>query len=210
MEFCSRFPFPLWSHNNLPRLPARHRPSVGARASWRGHHLPHATPAAPMGGSSHRRKEAEVPPCATPPLCCGAPEHSLHQADSAAAPRAFRRSLRAKPTCYSAANHGVYPGGIHSFSGPQSPSQGPPNPVRHLLSRWASSAFWQGFASLCLTSDPPLDWNVECGGGRGRMFTELSLRSFPPAEEWVFYQWLWKCLWCGVHSVFSLAVKKKM
>lgn len=148
------------THSNLPHLPAWHRPlvDVGARTSWWDHQLPHSAPAASMGGSSHRGKEAEVPPHATPPLCCGASEHSMHQAESVAALTASHWCLRAKPTCYSAADHGLHPAEVHSFSGPQSPSQGPPNPVRHLLSRWASDVFWQGFASLYLTSGSPSDW----------------------------------------------------
>lgn len=60
---------------------------------------------------------------------------SMHQAASVAASKAFHWFLCAKPTCCFAAEHGIYPGEVHSFSGSQSPSQGPPNPVRHLLPR---------------------------------------------------------------------------
>lgn len=121
-------------HPTSPSL-AQTLGECGYRSQPTGSPMPHPTPAAPMGGSSQRGKEAEVPPHATPPLCCGAPEHSMHPVESAAASRASHWSLRTKPTCYSAADHGLFPGEVHSFSGHQSPSQGPPNPVRHLLSR---------------------------------------------------------------------------
>jgi len=54
-----------------------------------------------------------------------------------------------------------------------------------------------------------------CGEGRGRMLTELSPNSFPPAAVFLLKnqsndQWLWKCLWYGVHLVFSQAVRKEL
>lgn len=51
----------------------------GCQNQLMGPAVAHSTPAARMGGSSHRGKEAEVPPHATPLPCCRAPEHSMHQ-----------------------------------------------------------------------------------------------------------------------------------
>ncbi|KAJ7418315.1 Protein THEMIS [Pitangus sulphuratus] len=59
----------------------------------------------------------------------------MHQVARVIALKASHWSLRAKPTCCLAADYGVYPGEVHSFSGPQSPSQGPRNPVRRLFPR---------------------------------------------------------------------------
>lgn len=178
----------------------------GCQNQLMGPAVAHSTPAARMGGSSHRGKEAEVPPHATPLPCCRAPEHSMHQAESvepwelftgcyvpnphaavlrnmASTLEKFIHSLdlRALPRVLQIQS-GIYGQGEHSvFSG-----------------RALQACIWHQV--------PPSDWNVECGGGTGRMLMELSPSNFLPAEEWVFYQWLWKC----VHLVFSLAVKKKL
>lgn len=134
MEFCGRSPCPLQSPvpaAHLAPLPAWCRPSVGTGtpAWWWGHllgiPLPHSTPAAALGGSGEGGEEAEVPPCAAPPSATephGSPGCSMHQAASVAASKALHWSLRAQPTCCLAADHGSYPGEVHSFSGPKSPS----------------------------------------------------------------------------------------
>lgn len=164
--------------------------------------------------ATEERKQKYLPvpllPSVTEPH--SSPGHSMHWAASVAASKTFYWSLRAKPTCCLAADHGMYPGEVHSFSGPQSPSQGPPNPVRHLFPRWASGAFCQGFGSLSLTTGPPL--GPGCGGGRGRTLT-LSPSGLPPAAIFPLKnlhndQCLWRCLWYGVYLVFSQAVRKEL
>lgn len=145
-----------------------------------GSPVPHPTPAAPMGGSSQRGKEAEVPPHATPPLCCGAPEHSMHPVESAAASRASHWSLRAKPTCYSAATMAFsLEKFIHSLD------------IRALprVLQIQSGIYCQGehrvlsgrFCKPVFDFGSP--FGLECGGGRGKMLMKLSPSSFLPAEE---------------------------
>lgn len=139
MEFCSRSPFCFGAQ--YPQQPPT-SPSLAQTLGGCGCQNQQTGPpaASPHSSCTHGRKQPQregsrsTSPCHSSP-CCGAPEQSMHQAESVAALRAFLCSSRAKPTCYSAADHGLYPGEVHSFSGPQSPSQGPPNPVRHLLSR---------------------------------------------------------------------------
>lgn len=225
MEFCGRFPCslrrPSFTAPPAP-VPSWHSPSLGiATPAWHratSSVSPHLTPLQLQPweeAATEGRKQKYLPvlllPSATEPHGC--PRHSMNQAVNVATLKDLHWSLRTKPTCCLAVDHGIYPGEVHSFSGPQSPSQGPPNPVRHLLSRWASGAFWQGFASPPLTLGPPL--GLGCGRGRGRILTELSPSSFPPAAIFPLKkqcndQWLWRCLWYCVHLVFSEAVRKEL
>lgn len=98
---------------------------------------------AAVGGSGQRGEEAEVPSCAAPPHL-GALQLSGCSTSWAASLECSRTShqpLGARHTCCLVVDHGMYPWEVHSFFGPQSPSQGPPNPVRHLFPRWAARAF---------------------------------------------------------------------
>lgn len=140
MESCSRSPFPLWSP--VPTATSHiSQPGTDPWCMW----VPE-----PAGGATSCLTPLQLHPCEeaategrkqkylpTPllPAAAELPSKACTRL-SVAALRAFLWSLRAKPTCdWAADNHGLYPGEVHSFSGPQSPSQGPPNPVRHLLSR---------------------------------------------------------------------------